>query len=213
MVLLCKVFSLDDATHHPQYEIMTEYLGTKGLSKYDQFCFHRWLAMDLNGEGGWLCDYDTFPLNVQVEDGVTLPNAGKFTSFEAHVPSLLSGSPEEWRKLTQALLNESKRYIGEKKLSDMWVLSQLIERGVIDGSQALVWNGYPLSSPDTIVCRLLQDKKAIHFSHSQSHLAVQNGLLPNIPAGMHAQTRGTTSRQILKLWRSQCLDHNDGIKQ
>ena len=91
----------------------------------------------------------------------------------------------------------------------MWVLSQLIERGVIDGSQALVWNGYPLSSPDTIVCRLLQDKKAIHFSHSQSHLAVQNGLLPNIPAGMHAQTRGTTSRQILKLWRSQCLDHND----
>jgi len=164
--------------------------------------------MDLIGEGGWLCDYDTFPLNIQVEDGFELPNNGKFTSYEAHVPSLLSGSAEEWRLLTQTLMDESERYKGDEILSDMNVLSQLIEKGIIDGSQELVWNGYALSSPDVIVCRQLHNKKAIHFSHGQSHFAVENGLLPKIPKGQHAETRGTTSREFLKLWRTQCYSDN-----
>lgn len=57
--------------------------------------------------GGWYAELHVFPLHpIQPkEKQLALPNKGKFTGHDRHVPCFLSGSQKEWIRLSHAILN------------------------------------------------------------------------------------------------------------
>ena len=72
-----------------------------------------------------MSDYDTFPIGINPADGLTLPNGGFFTSYERHVPSLMSGSQVEWDRMAEIVFHIGIRKIQIEKyetFSDMFVL-------------------------------------------------------------------------------------------
>lgn len=204
--IIIKVLSLIDAKRHPEFERVEQMLSGKGVTPYNHYCFYRWLAMDMVMKGGWFSDYDTFPLNIKVENGFELPNGGKFTSNEQHVPSLQSASAEEWTRLTRAMIFGIVSFEGDEKLTDMNVLHQLIQKKNLDGhfKKVSVFNGFPYSSPNIVNCDRLKNKIAVHLSHAASKLAVEEGLLPNVPKGEHAQSRAVQAKELRTQWMIQC---------
>lgn len=201
-----KVLSLVDAQRHPEFERVKQMLSGKGVTQYNHYCFFRWLAMDMVMGGGWFSDYDTFPLNIKVKDGFELPNGGKFTSNEQHVPSLQSASAKEWTRLTRAMIHGIATFEGDEKLTDMNVLKQLIRKRNLDGhfKRMLVFNGFPYTSPNIVDCGRLKNKIAVHLSHAASKIALEEGLLPNVAKGEHAQSRAVQARELRTQWLIQC---------
>lgn len=100
-----KIMKVTDAELHPDFSKMQKILEELGINEYDKRCFYRWLAMSANG-GGWMSDYDTFPLNFDAEVGAKISKYGVFTSFDSHVPSLISAAQHEWEKLLQLMIGE-----------------------------------------------------------------------------------------------------------
>ena len=108
-----------DARKHPDFHKMNKILVGLGVSEYDKRCFHRWLAIAA-AQGGWMSDYDTFPLNFDAEVGAKISQHGLFTSFDGHVPSLISAAKHEWERVAQLMLEFLQRKTKEDGLiSDM----------------------------------------------------------------------------------------------
>lgn len=135
------VLGLDDAKRHPLYDSYVQKLqtvpmmgkGGKGLNiLYNQLCFLRWLAMAAAG-GGFMCDYDVFPLEPhQPQDEVRqgygdptslLPYGGQFTGYESGIPSYMSGTADEWTRMAGTVLANALLRTDETLVSDMLALS------------------------------------------------------------------------------------------
>jgi len=66
-----------------------------------------------------MSDLDCFPLYIQPEEGINLPNGGLFTLHENNVPDLLSGSRLEWNRMLLLLLTgwrDHKGFMSETML-------------------------------------------------------------------------------------------------
>lgn len=98
------VLSLQDSKRHPNYKHILPMLDgiqfKGGNDKFNFLCFLRWVAVSNSG-GGWMADYDTFPLNI--EPSFTLPNNGKFTVHAGMLPTLVSGSASEWNQMARLI--------------------------------------------------------------------------------------------------------------
>ena len=111
------VLDLDDAKQHPDFN----YYNTEFLSRtseefqgsYNYLFFMRWLAIAAQKEDAWMAEYDTFPLIIQVEDGLNLPHRGKFIGFERFVPSLMSARASEWERVAKAVLDRGLQKFDE----------------------------------------------------------------------------------------------------
>jgi len=117
-----QILTLDDARRHPDYEKYNNLLtkGTENVyeDSYDFMCFMRWLAMASHGQGGFMSDYDTFPLEITPSMGSSsMPNYGVFTSYQRHVPSLISGSATEWERMSHRVLDMAVEQI-ERQLRE-----------------------------------------------------------------------------------------------
>ncbi|CAE7267339.1 gly-3, partial [Symbiodinium sp. KB8] len=96
-----------------------------GNKMYDYHCYMRYLAMAEAG-GGWMSDYDVIP--TWFPPDTDLPNDGRFTSYQNHVPALLSGRQDEWYRMADTLLTLAVSKGKEKAIktgseylfSDMW---------------------------------------------------------------------------------------------
>jgi len=119
------VLTLKDAKRHPLFLNFTKAFDEAKypLSKYDQMCFYRWLAMAKVG-GGWMSDYDTMPLYSNPAESLTLPNDGKFTSYQRHVPALIVGNTSEWDRMSN-LMYEFYLSNGHHYYSDMHALMDI----------------------------------------------------------------------------------------
>merc|ERR1711933_233218 len=110
------VLSLQDAKRHPRYKYILPMLDgiqfKDGKDKFNFVCFLRWVAMSNSG-GGWMADYDTFPLNIK--PSFTLPNEGKFTVHAGHLPTLLSGTASEWNRMAKLIFSDYRDRVTEKK--------------------------------------------------------------------------------------------------
>ena len=119
-----RVLSIKDAEAHPEYTDIDAKLKDVPLdlaSEYNRACYLRHFAMAALG-GGWMSDYDTIPVNMNAKVfKKDLPNDGRFTTYEGHVPSLIVGSASEWDRVSKALLREG---IASKNNMDLGVVSK-----------------------------------------------------------------------------------------
>jgi len=207
-----KVLNLVDAKKHPDFkEIEQIMIPLHGSTGYNAICFYRWIAMAISG-GGWMSDHDTFPANFPMNEGIDLPNGGKFTSFQAHIPALMSGSAVEWDRVSKLLIDAIPRVAENIVTSDMHafdVLQKEGSAGVIFMKPYIryVQEGFIYDSPRVVNCHKMSIVRAVHISHALSHQAIRDGLYPieveeDDPVGN--RNRGAASKVFLDDWRNQC---------
>lgn len=214
------VLDLEDAKKHPRFEEYKEKLksvpmrgrGGKGVNRvYNELCFFRWLAMSAVG-GGWMSDYDVFPLisNVPQSNDGSLPNEGAMSVYSivkgsngAGIPCLLSGSAEEWERMSFALLQNGIEHQNEVMWTDMfalmdlrWTTKYIAVDEVIGGEEVLL--GRSWNQDD---CRITDGMQAVHFSH----FAMKEGNVDNFEGAKNAPNhRPKVIIGWLEDWKSIC---------
>ena len=189
------VLSLDDAKKHPEFDRIWKIVSSQGYNTYEVLCYVRWLAMAAVG-GGWMSDYDTFPLHDFRQDGLVLPNNGKFTVYESWVPSLMSGNEQEWLRMTNAIVNNldykmkhpgeiPKNFVG-MAFSDMLSMMDLMR----NDSSVFVSKGEVLTkftnimktdwAPQACITNVPANQRAVHFAHYYTDLARKQGFFPGV---------------------------------
>jgi len=184
-----RILTLEDSKRHPYYDKYLNRLeslpmegvnGTGANRVYNQLCFLRWLAVAAVG-GGFMSDYDLFPLGHGTGDpavlpSVDLPNNGDFTVYSvvpksqgAAVPCLMSGRADEWTRLAIKILSSALKMEDEKAthITDMFALIALrfdkiynTKDDVVNGEYVLL--GRDWTSED---CAVTTGKRGVHFSH------------------------------------------------
>ena len=207
------VLDLEDAQKHPYYGEMFSVIDPLWGMTYNGLCYYRWLAMAASG-GGWMSDYDLFPTNFPKEEGFmeNLPNGGNFSSFEAHVPSLMSGSDDEWLRVTKLLIDALKEDRVESPFkSDMLTFKQLKVEGIhdvqFDVPEYNLMKGYMYKKRGEVDCKNVDASHAIHFSHYQTLLAYETSTLPyNLREGENLfSNREPAIKRFLEDWGEQCI--------
>jgi len=208
-----RLLTMDDAKKHPDFKKYSDLLQNSEYpnlwdQSYNSLCFFRWLAMASHGSGGWMADYDTFPMGITVTTGLNLPNNGQFTSYKMHVPALLSGTAEEWERVSHLLLDQVAK---EKKepvdggppngYSDMMALYDLHDDdpdSVILKRPTHVLDTYPYKvntedDSNIIDCHMLFERNiwVVHLSHYATQHAIEENKLHITNQGDAANTRNT----------------------
>ncbi|KAJ8020575.1 hypothetical protein HOLleu_40204 [Holothuria leucospilota] len=133
-----RVLSEDEAKKHPEYDILHEKffaLPTVNRKEYEMACFLRHVAMAAVG-GGWMSDYDVIPLHIPT--CVEPLNGGRYTVYEHYTPSLVSGSGEEFTRVSKMMANIDWRgnpqlfehdppHVSDMHLFDLFVRNASVE--------------------------------------------------------------------------------------
>lgn len=208
-----RVLTLEDAKKHPYYEEMEKILIPIFGNGYDSMCFYRWLAMAAAG-GGWMSDYDTFPTNFPKVEGYNLPNGGQFTSFQDHIPCLLSGSEDEWTRVSRLLMDAVPRVEVEPK-SDMHTFELIRgdENHGVDYREGEInlREGFVYLASRTVDCEAMAVGRAIHIAHRYTIRAFQKGLFPIVGVSTVNEAfaqRADGIKVFMDDWRKQCGGSN-----
>ena len=209
-----RILTLEDAKQHPDYEKYKEAISSvKNLYEggYDFMCFMRWLAMAARGTGGWMSDNDVFPMGITPTEGLILPNKGRFTGHERHVPSLLSGSAEEWKRMAKDLLDfaaEESKHVDW--FSDMNALKMIHEQNPSEYIKMQnILNGFPYEAMGKVDCNLIGQFKAVHLAHMATHRAIDEGHIeysgkPEDIGHLVERMRPGLARKLYQEWNEQC---------
>ena len=195
-----RILSIKDAESHPEFADIDAKLKEVPLDlspEYNRACYLRHFAMAALG-GGWMSDYDTIPVNMNAKvSKKDLPNDGRFTTYEGHVPSLIVGSASEWDRVSKALLREgiaakNNMDLGVSKdgmhlFSDMYAFEALVnkEEVIAETPHSVYLAHYPSKGIRTTVMEVMRwdfrankplqkqcgetdDVLALHFSHSST---------------------------------------------
>ena len=182
---LQRILGSQHAEAHPDYEAISATLNEKvplGINPfYDRSCYLRHFAMAASG-GGWMTDYDTVPLNMPADVyGKSLPNYGRFTTFENHVPCLIVGDNDEWERVARALLREGIEANASTEegglFSDMHALKSLIDKAEVISFQPhsvlqmaelieLIGDDIYGQQTEETSCDQVRHVLAVHFSHA-----------------------------------------------
>ena len=157
-----------------------------------------------------MSDYDTFPLNIDVKEGLTLPNDGRFTAYENNVPCLLSGSKAEWIRMAN-LLAETLPIHKEGPPTDMYVLRSARwndgETAIFLPPREAVFQGFVYREDGGVDCDALKTVKAMHFSHDSIGYAFDHDLYPlKDVEGLQQQleNRGKAGRYFINRYKEEC---------
>ena len=224
-----RILSIEDAKRHPDYELYKASLVRKYKNSefmweqsFNYLTFIRWLAMASQGTGGWMSDIDVFPMGISVSIGRNLPNSGKFTAYEKQIPSLLSGTAEEWERVSHLMLHSATTEIENNRfttLQDMMVLKEMnvgSRETIIFDDGNHVWD-YPYksvtSNKNVIDCNIFAhfDVWVVHLSTSYTIEAIEESIL-HIPfADYHNRNRDLSlndrsylARELNTLWKTEC---------
>ena len=189
------VLSLGDAKKHPDFDHVWDVITEQGYNTYEVLCYIRWLAITAAG-GGWMSDYDTLPLHDFREDGLFLPSGGNFTVYEHTVPSLISGSQEEWQRVTNAIVDNLAYKVSHPNeipsqflgiaFSDMVSLLDLYQTDnsiflsqnqVLSKFTSIMETAWTADDCDTLVP---QNMRAVHFAHYYSDIARKQGFFQKV---------------------------------
>lgn len=160
------VLSINEAKSHPRWEWYSNEINNKPMmnsTEYESACFHRWMAVAAIG-GGIQSDYDCMNNGLRSEHLTDEIKDGSLTIYEpAHVPSLVSGSKEEFDRMCELfagfrvsdykpeMMAES---MNGTRVSDMFILANHTDRFK---TKKIVWEFH--REPGW------QSAKAIHFSN------------------------------------------------
>jgi len=200
-----KVLTLQDAMKHPYFETMKiEVEKVFPKDEYNRLCFYRYLAMAI--EGGIMSDYDTFPTNYPLDEALELPNGGAFTSYQAHVPSLISASAKEWERVAILMT----KHLPKTRKSDMYTLKELGNEGGHDLIFLLpsynVHTFLPYKSKGVINCKEAANFRAVHVSHFATGEFVRSGFSSSEEVeGLDKDAKRAKFAEIfLRDWKEQC---------
>lgn len=160
-------------------------------------------------------DYDVLPLHDFVHEGMNLPMKGVFTSYARHVPCLLSGTANEWNRMTKRLVEYATSNLesyGGGTPSDMLALLGLHEKypyifvskkNMAPNKAFLIettWNRVHCDSRTPLSAR------GIHFAHNiMTHIWIARH------PGDTMEDRPAIAKRWLQAWLAQCgrLTFND----
>ena len=213
-----KILNESDAKRHPDFDAFQEKLIKADVNEYDRRCFWRWLAMANQEDGGWMSDYDNFPLTLTGEMGRELGQLPGFKSFQLWVPSLLHADRESWNKIVLLMMDTIAPNLDVKTISDMQLLLYLHDHLSEEDMGISVWKnevfaGFPYSrggegNGPKIDCSLAQSYLTAHLSHRDSHEAFEvSHTYPRIEGmteSLHAEKRGEAAHIMLRDYSEKC---------
>mmetsp|Transcript_24003 Transcript_24003/g.50604 ORF Transcript_24003/g.50604 Transcript_24003/m.50604 type:complete len:381 (+) Transcript_24003:141-1283(+) len=184
------ILTKKDAQKHPKFEEydekLVQLLGGLRNDDYNRRCFWRWLAMVQVG-GGWMSDYDTFPLELDAKLGERLADEEPtFKSYCYIAPCLVHASASEWDRVIHLMMdslpNEPKE---DEFISDMNVFGRLGHSGIVED----LWTVKTLTIPRyeytieddgslLVDCNAYANKLAVHLCHHSIHMAVAENVFP-----------------------------------
>jgi len=185
-----KVLNEADAKDHPDFEAFQQKLIDANVSEYDRRCFWRWLAMANQENGGWMSDYDTFPLALTGEMGLELESTPGFKTWGGHVPALIWADKSSWDRIAKLMLQMISPDLDVQMISDMMVLLYLRRNLSEEQMGVSLWKnslypGFPYIKGDEetgpkIVCKWASRYLAAHISHTSCHKAFKKNTYPKI---------------------------------
>ncbi|KAL3777414.1 hypothetical protein ACHAWO_004769 [Cyclotella atomus] len=216
-----RILTENDAKKHPRFEELSQKLVESDVNGYNQRCFWRWLAMSLdnNPNGGWMSDYDFFPLRLTSAIGKELGAAKGFKSWSVHVPTLIHADQASWNKITNMMVDTIDKDLDVDYMSDMYMLEYLYnhhseEELGISTWERLIYPGFTYVKDGTNVkmdCAGAMSRLGAHLSHMDTHKAVDNGLFPKVPGCVEGDLHSCMNRRsdaanvMLKQFREVCF--------
>ncbi|CAJ1409936.1 unnamed protein product [Effrenium voratum] len=190
-----RVLGLAEVKKSPFYARVEDYIRHIPRPNYDaeyeRFCYLRYVAMIEVG-GGWMSDIDTLPMFLSPELG--LPNRGRFTVYNGFVPSLVSGSKDEWVRILWTILNVGAMMntSGVDRVSDMLALKELrLQLPWAFDSHNFVHVADAANWTDVTCAQLRKLGFAMHFSHQVF-----------INWGIPIAERAPVMTRIMKRWQA-----------
>ena len=180
-----RILTEADAKRHPRFELFQSTLIDANVGEYDRRCFWRWLAMSLddNPMGGWMSDYDLFPLTLTSEKGRELMKQPGFKTYDKHVPALIHADNSSWERIVQMMIENVKPDMDLSFISDMMVLEYLHDHYSEEQMGVTTWEsdllkGFPYKRVQgqqhpVIDCELVQNHLAAHLSHRRAQDAFE----------------------------------------
>jgi len=215
-----KVLTLKDAKRHSYFTEMEKFVKPHFGTGYNAMCLYRWLAMAASG-GGWMCDYDTFPTNFPMKEARRLPGDGRLTSFESHTPSLVSGTADEWSRVSKKLIEVMPKVEMDIK-SDMHAFVVVKKEGSknqvdfrnarLNLREGFVYKkAFSPDVPREVDCKAMAIGRAVHLAHRYTYESLERGMfpLPDVKSPYEAIVhRGEAARIFMADWRQQCGGSN-----
>ena len=216
-----KVLNYEDAKKHPDFDEIAAHIEMSNLDGYNKMCIWRWLAMATVG-GGWMSDYDTFPIRDFSQEAYPLPNDGQMTIHDNVVPDLVSGTSGEWLRLTQHITMSLMKHVvpnkdektgrrrytvwsdmkaleeWSRKVPDMFKSSSKVMVRAFDNDDEKL--GEPWS-PEKCQQRTPESIKAVHFSHAALTKAETSNMLHE---GQTTDNRAQIAKEWIETWKASC---------
>jgi len=160
-----------DSSKHIQYESVVQNLSSSGIQKKGWSRLLCYLAMSSQPGGGYYTESHVLPIHHVLsfhERGHQLPNEGKFTTHDGVSMSLVSGSQQEWDRITSAIIHADEENIH----NDMLILRLLNQknRNETISEDSIVNARFVLGLKEKMLlevkplCKRLQDKKALKLT-------------------------------------------------
>jgi len=212
-----RILTKKDAENHPDFDMLQKKLHKVGVGGYNQRCYWRWLAMVTAG-GGWMSDYDVFPLGLDSEVGLEIGEDDTFKSFYHNVPCLLHASAKEWDRIIHLMIGIlPPKQSGNEVISDMISLKHL---GQWKGRAGMEWTGdvqthifYERNEEGDLRlnCKVGKAKLAVHLSHHECDIAFREGRYPEIekmPKDVHQaiERRSDAALKLMTHYKDKCID-------
>jgi hypothetical protein len=113
------------------------------VTEYNRRCFWRWMAMAMVG-GGWMTDYDTFPITLDAEKGLEISKEPGFKSYSLHVPNVIHAPPEAWDRVLQSMFKtlsddpKVPRTRGSSKFDDVTGVLTLLRAKTLHSDESIM---------------------------------------------------------------------------
>lgn len=216
-----RVLRGEDAHKHPDFDRLNNKLIELEVDPYNRRCFWRWLAMasdEING--GWMSDYDVFPLTLTAEKGLELQDDG-FQTWAAHVPALIHADKESWNKIINLMIDEiptdfppGSAYITDINMLQFLHFSKKKKEMNVATWKMYVNPGFPYKpgkdgALPEIWCEKAQKALAAHLSHHDVMEAMEKfhnyPYVEGLEPSQHTEKRGPAARRMMADYHNICL--------
>lgn len=216
-----RVLRGEDAHKHPDFDRLNNKLIELEVDPYNRRCFWRWLAMasdEING--GWMSDYDVFPLTLTAEKGLELQEDG-FQTWAAHVPALIHADKESWNKIINMMIDEiptdfppGSAYITDMNMFQFLHFSKKKKEMNVTTWKMYVNPGFPYKpGKDGVLpeiwCEKAQKALAAHLSHHDVMEAMEKfhnyPYVEGLEPSQHTEKRGPAARRMMADYHNICL--------